>query len=96
VEIGLKARICRTLRWTTGFPQTNTEFQNKGNLKTHNLEVLLDYTAIQDHVRTVFLEDWSVATQWTPERRYDPRGTKSLVEAEEMIAAAQNLLRVLL
>ncbi len=76
VEIALKARICRTLNWSTGFPQTNSEFQTKGNLKTHNLEVLLDYTGIQDRVRTAFLKDWSVASHWTPEQRYDRRERK--------------------
>ncbi len=34
VEIALKACICRTLNWTTGFPETNAEFRSKGNLKT--------------------------------------------------------------
>ena len=33
VEIALKARICRTLKWTAGFPETPAEFQDKGSLE---------------------------------------------------------------
>lgn len=101
VEIALKARICRTLHWTSGFPQTNTEFQDKGNLlKTHNLQVLLEYTGLQARIRSVspngFFTSWSVVNKWNPEQRYDPRGTKTLADADSMIAATQNLLRILL
>ena len=100
VEIALKARICRTLKWTNGFPETNAEFRSKGNLKTHELEVLLDYTGIQDRVRSPssqgFLTDWSVVIKWNPEERYNPRGTKTLSDADSMIASTQILLGVLL
>ncbi len=100
VEIALKARICRTLKWTGGFPETPAEFRLKGNLKTHDLETLLDYTGLQDRVRsassTGFFTDWSVVNKWNPEQRYNPRGTKTLLEADSMIASTQILLRVLL
>jgi len=100
VEIALKARICRTLGWMTGFPETNAEFRSKANLKTHDLEALLEYTGIQDRVRSAspkgFLADWSVVNKWNPEDRYNPRGTKSLSDANSMITSTQNLLRVLL
>jgi hypothetical protein len=39
VELALKARICRTLKWS-GFPQSGTEFQGLQSVKTHDLEVL--------------------------------------------------------
>jgi hypothetical protein len=82
VEIALKARICRTLNWTTGFPETSAEFRSKGNLKTHDLEALLDYTGIQDRVRSAdpggFFGTWSVVVKWTPEERYNPRELKTL------------------
>lgn len=95
VEIALKARICRMLKWTTGFPETNAEFQEKGTLlKTHNLKVLLEYTAIQDRVRLTLLNEWSLLIGWSPEQRYNPIGTKDLDDADEMIAAAQKLLRI--
>lgn len=100
VEIALKARICRTLNWITGFPETNAEFQLKGNLKTHNLEALLEYTGIQSQIRSSrpqgLLTDWSVVSKWNPEERYNPRGTKSLADADSMIASTQIMLRILL
>ena len=103
VEIALKARICRTLRWKAGFPETPTEFRaNKaaGNLKIHDLEVLLDYTGIQDRVRSIsssgFLAEWSVVNKWNPEQRYNARGTKTRSDADNMITSTQILLRVLL
>ena len=96
VEIALKARICRTLKWRTGFPQTTAEFQEKGNLKTHDFQALLSFTGIQERVRLLCLLEWSVVSQWRPEQRYNPIGTKNLVDADAIIAATQKLLEVLL
>ena len=103
VEIALKARICRTLHWTAGFPETAAEFRSNkaaGLLKIHDLEVLLDYTGLQERIRSVspsgFLGDWSVVNKWNPEQRYNARGTKTLLDTNTMIRATQNLLRILL
>ena len=97
VEIALKARICQTLNWITGFPETQSEFQDRGALlKTHNFQVLLEYTAIQENIRKNFLNEWSIVRPWSPEQRYNPVGTKSLIDADEMLAATQKLLRRLL
>lgn len=97
VEIALKARICRTLKWTTGFPETNAEFHEKGTLlKTHNFQVLLEYTGAGDRVRANLLNEWSNVCLWTPEQRYNPSGTKTLADADKMIAATQQVLRALL
>lgn len=96
MEIALKARICRTLKWTTGFPETSAEFKLKSNLETHNLEALLEFTGLQDKVKLRFFSDWAIVNKWKPEQRYSPTGTKTLVEAGDMIQATQNLLRILL
>jgi HEPN domain-containing protein len=96
VEIALKARICRALNWTTGFPETRKEFDGKSSLKTHDLEVLLDFTAIQSSVKLSHFADWAIVNKWNPEQRYSPPGTKTLAEADDMIQATQNLLRILL
>lgn len=78
-------------------PQTASEFQDKGNLlKTHNLQMLLEYTTLRDYVNTNLLKQWSDVRQWTPEQRYNPPGTKTVTDADEIIAATQKLLRVLL
>lgn len=96
IEIALKARICRTLNWTTGFPETSTEFKLKSNLKTHDLEALLEFTGIQDKIKLRYFSDWAIVNKWKPEQRYSPPGTKTLVAAGDMIQATQNLLRILL
>jgi HEPN domain-containing protein len=96
IEIALKARICRMLKWTTGFPETNAEFQDKGNLKTHDFEALLNFTGLRDKVEQDYVDEWSVVCQWRPEQRYNPAGTKGLAEANDIILSTQKLLRVLL
>ncbi|MCB0065385.1 MAG: HEPN domain-containing protein [Caldilineaceae bacterium] len=40
VELALKARICRTLKWA-GYPSTRKEFEGYQSLRTHDLKVLL-------------------------------------------------------
>ena len=97
VEIALKARICRTLKWTTGFPETNAEFQEKGPLlKTHSLKTLLEYTTLKPLIQLRLLNEWSELLAWTPEQRYNPVGTKDAADADRMIAATQKLLKVFL
>ncbi len=96
VEIALKARICRMLKWTTGFPETNAEFQDKGNLKTHDFQALLNFTGLQERIEREHVSDWSVVCRWRPEQRYNPVGTRGLAEANEIITATQRLLRVFL
>lgn len=39
---------------------------------------------------------WSVVTRWDPEQRYSPRGTKTQADADEMIAAVENIMKVIL
>ncbi len=95
VEIALKARICRTLKWA-GFPESNSEFSNKSSLKTHDLEALLEFTGVLDRIKVQLLADWSIVKPWRPEQRYWPVGTLSQVEADKMIAATRNLLKALL
>lgn len=45
VEIALKTRICKTLKWL-GFPETAKEFENYASLKTHKLDVLLHLSSL--------------------------------------------------
>jgi len=56
VELGLKARICRTLKWT-GFPSTNSEFKDYRSFKTHNLDVLLHLTGIEEKIKGELLAE---------------------------------------
>ena len=95
VEIALKARICRTLRWP-GFPSTAREFQNFKSLQTHNLETLLTLSGVESRITLVLNTEWSQVTKWNPEQRYDPVGTQTITNSGDMIAASRKILGALL
>ena len=95
VEIALKERICRTLKWP-GYPATSGEFSNYRSFQTHNLAVLLNLTAIESKVITALSGDWSIVETWNPEQRYSPRGIKTMNDADKMISATTKALRAIL
>ena len=94
VELALKARVCRTLRWSN-FPETRTEFRNFQSLKTHDLEVLLQFAGVEVRVKTKYLAEWSVVLNWDPDKRYQKTGQSTQQEAADMVASAKRLLKVL-
>lgn len=109
VEIALKARICKTLRWPD-FPQTDSEFggQNRkySPFKTHLLNLLLSYSGREGKVRNRFTAQWSLLDSWDPQSRYNPtikttRATRARdkaalkAKARQMIDSATILLREL-
>jgi HEPN domain len=94
IEVALKARICQTLRWT-GFPATNREFEGKQSLRTHDLSLLLELSGVEALIRTRYLPHWSAVATWTPDLRYHVVGSATRNRAEQMIAAAGVLVRVL-
>lgn len=95
VEIALKDRICRTLKWTS-FPATSGEFNNYRSFQTHNLEVLLNLSASADKVKAAMGGAWSTVEKWNPEHRYNPRGTYTAVDAANMVSATKKALEVIL
>lgn len=95
IEIALKERVCRTLKWQ-GYPATSGEFSNFRSFQTHNLEVLLDLSAIEDKVIAVLGGDWEIAVRWNPEQRYKPRGTYTRDDADIMISITARALKVIL
>jgi len=95
VEIALKDRICRLLRWQ-GFPSTKKEFEGLSSFKTHNLEILLQLSGADYKIGPAQTGYWSVVTRWDPEQRYSPRGTKTQTDADEMIVATENIMKVIL
>ena len=94
VEIGLKLRICKTLKWQ-GFPETQSEFNGVTSLKTHNLVVLLRFSGVEDVVKATYLTEWSTMKLWKPELRYAKTGSADKTDATAMVEAAQKLLKVL-
>ena len=94
VEIALKARICQTLSWP-GYPSTGGEFQNYQSFRTHNLDVLLRLSGVEERVKTTLMAEWSAVATWDPEARYKPIGSATRQAAELMLGSTRILLRAL-
>jgi hypothetical protein len=94
VELALKARICRTLKWA-GFPESGSEIKGMQSIRTHDLDLLLRFSGVEARVKAKHPAEWSVVLRWTPERRYLPVGLSSAQETVDMIACVQRLLEVL-
>jgi hypothetical protein len=97
VEIALKARICITLNWP-GYPSEKKEFEGYTSFQTHNLGRLLRLSGVETRIISdpILLIEWSIVLKWNPEQRYNPVGTKTAIDAEDMIEATKKILRVLL
>lgn len=93
VEIALKARMCRSLRWS-GFPETQQEFRGLQSIRTHDLEILLRLSGIEARIKAKYLAQWSVVLKWDPEKRYQATQTTEQ-HANDMIASAMKLLAVI-
>ena len=61
VEVALKARICRTLKWS-GFPEDNKDFQSLQSFKTHDLNILLKLSGIEAKIKASYKREWSVVS----------------------------------
>lgn len=94
IEIALKHKICKTLNWP-GFPSTNRDFEKYKSLKTNDLDVLLSFTGQEANLKSVYLAEWSIISNWNPEARYNPTGSISGADAALMINSAQTLIGIL-
>lgn len=90
IELGLKARICRTLQWDE-YPTS----RKYSSFKTHDLDVLLHLTGCEDKVKLKHLADWSIVAQWNPEARYNPIGSVQDSDAKDMLESTKELLKIL-
>lgn len=94
VELALKARICRTLRWQ-GFPESRTDFANFASLRTHDLQVLLELSGVEQPIRAAHDIHWAIVTKWHPALRYARAGTADPDETKRLITSARHLMRAL-
>lgn len=94
VELALKARICRTLRWS-GFPETAQDFKGLQSVRTHDLEILLRFSGVEARVKAAHLAEWSVVLGWNPEKRYQAIGQSTQQQAADMVTCVKRLLEVL-
>lgn len=93
IEIGLKYRICKTLRWKD-FPPDGS-FHGLQSFKTHNLDVLLKLSGVEDKIKKNFMVQWSIVAKWDPETRYEKAGSATEKRAKLMIEATKILLGAL-
>lgn len=91
VELALKARICRTLKWPA-FPEKRNEFEGLQSFKTHDLDVLLRLSGREQYIKVTLFPEWTIVSQWNPEARYQMAGAVSVATARNMIFAAQKIL----
>lgn len=94
VELALKARICRTLKWP-GYPESNKEFEPLKSFKVHDLDVLLRLTGRESVVKASYFVEWSAVAAWNPEARYKPIGSANAGDAKLMLESAAVLLKKL-
>ena len=90
-ETALKARICRTLKWTD-YPDRGEDYRN---FRTHKLDVLLHLSGVEAKIKEHFFDDWSIIADWEPGVRYKPSGNISAHDASEMIAATKTIMNAL-
>ena len=86
LELALKYRICRIMKFTNGFPENRTEFdiyyfdttktflrstiRELRDIRHHKLPILLRYSGEQINIETNFITDWDIVKDWNPEMRY--------------------------
>jgi hypothetical protein len=86
VEIALKLEICKMYFFSKGFPESKNEFQSYSNqrdkkylmktiesireIRHHDLQLLLGYSGLEFKIKSTFLMEWELISQWKPEMRY--------------------------
>jgi len=102
-ELALKAIICKRLK-LKGIPNHSYEFKTIQNIKTHNLEDLLNLLSkldksISDGILNNKKSDWNIVLDWNPEQRYIPIDEKSQKqwkqEAKGLIDSTSKILNYL-
>jgi HEPN domain-containing protein len=86
VELALKATICSTLG-IEKYPEKDSRLREA--LKTHDFDDLklmagMDMTFT---INSALFANWSAASKWKPERRYDAQGTYDQAAAMEILDA---------
>lgn len=88
IEIGLKMRVCHVLKWDA-YPKYQT-------FKTHDLDVLLNLTALEEIIKLKHTAAWSIVALWNPEARYKPIGSVQAIDAQDMLEATKEILEQLI
>ncbi len=94
VEMALKARICRVLKWS-GFPSTNNEFNDYRSFRTHEMGVLLHLSGVESKIKSNYLAEWSIVATWKSDLRYRPIGSATAQDVADMIKSARRIMAAL-
>ena len=96
VEVSLKARICRTLRWAE-FPNEPREWQrHHAYLKVHDLRLLAKWSAYEIHLDgPTHSRQWLEVYEWNPETRYQLGGRKTRSQAVSIMRSTRALTDLL-
>jgi HEPN domain-containing protein len=89
VELALKARICATLG-VDEYPEKGTRLREA--FRTHDFDDLKLLAGMEHEfsaARPALLSNWSIASKWKPERRYDRPGSYDRVQAEQILNAVR-------
>jgi HEPN domain-containing protein len=87
VELALKARICATLGLEE-YPDKGSRLRDA--FRTHDFDDLKLLAGIESELsanRPALLNNWSIATRWKPELRYEPLGSYDQAQAERILDA---------
>src|SRR5437870_4859461 len=87
IELGLKARICRVLKCAE-YPPPGV---NKVSFTIHRHDELLILSGLRQKLdaNAALKANWSISTKWKPEQRYDPPGSISKQQAEDVLNAVR-------
>jgi|SRR5436853_7117830 len=92
VEIALKARICRTLKWP-GYPSNfGKDYQS---FRTHELDILLHLSGVESKIKSKYLAEWSIVATWKSNIRYRPMGSATAQDVVNMIESARKIVAAL-
>ena len=94
VEIALKARICRTVKWDA-FPESRKEFASLATFRTHDLDILLALSGRERQIKSRHLAEWYGVAAWDPEVRYRMPGSATKADADLLVSSAEALLKAL-
>jgi len=88
VELALKACICARLD-VAEYPDKGLAWR-KTTFRTHNFDNLRLLAGLEQEIslnNQALFKNWSVATEWRPERRYEPKGTRDEMAARRVLNA---------
>jgi len=89
VELALKAAICSTLG-VADYPEKGSRLRD--SFKTHDFDDLKLLAGMDQSFTTnpTLLANWSVASKWKPERRYEIKGTYDQTAAKGILDAVRD------